>query len=173
VRSIAGWRLREAAGAKKDAITESNYGKAPQFTSSLADGEAYLWCLCGHYGGGFAVKTKNHLLIFDKTAVDDSLESGLANGRLNPHELAGQKITGLITKIRGAAFESRPYDIAGRLPDVNLVVDSDNLPSVLDVSVIVAVWDQGQQAYVTFHVERSGGAAAGFRDSRSPACRPL
>ncbi len=87
-------------------------------------GEAYPWYLGGYYGGGFAVKTKDHLLIFDKAAADDSPESGLANGRLNPHELAGQKITVLIAKIQGAASESRPYEIARRLPDVNLVVDS-------------------------------------------------
>ena len=113
-----------AAGAKNSAIEETNYGKAPQLTEPLKEGEAYLWYLGGLYGGGYAVKTKKHLLIFDKTEVDESAEAGLANGHLNPNELSGQKITVFITKILGEQYRPRPLELARRMPGVALVVDA-------------------------------------------------
>ena len=113
-----------AAGAKTSAIVETNYGKAPQLSAPLKEGEAYLWYLGGLYGGGYAVKTKNHLLIFDKTEVDESAESGLANGHLNPNELSGQKITVFITKILGEQYQPRPLELAKRMPGITLAVDA-------------------------------------------------
>ena len=87
-----------AAGADKSTIVETNYGKSPQLTETLREGEAYLWYLGGGSPcTGYAVKTKEHLLIFDPSGIDESPEAGLANGHLNPNELAGQKITMLKT----------------------------------------------------------------------------
>jgi hypothetical protein len=89
-----------AAGANESAIVETNYGKASQLTATLKEGEAYLWFLGGlSPSTGYAVKTKEHLLIFDPFRIDGSLEAGLANGYLNPNELAGQKITILFTRL--------------------------------------------------------------------------
>jgi ankyrin repeat protein len=94
-----------AAGADKSAIEETNYGKAPQLTESLKPGEAYLWYLGGMAPGtGYAVKTKNHLLIFDPFLFGDSPHTYLAQGNLNPRELAGQRITVLLTR-----KEPHPY----------------------------------------------------------------
>jgi ankyrin repeat protein len=87
-----------AAGADQSAIVETNYGKAPQLTESLKEGEAYLWYLApkGSPNTGYAVKTRNNLLIFDARWISESPKAGLANGYINPNEPAGQKITVLI-----------------------------------------------------------------------------
>ena len=84
-----------AAGADKNAIVETNYGKAPQLTEPLKEGEAYLWNMISRINPNVAyvVKTKNNLLIFNPYGINESLEAGLANGNIDPQELAGQKIT--------------------------------------------------------------------------------
>jgi ankyrin repeat protein len=50
-----------ALGADKNTIVETNYGKAPQLTSPLQNGEAYIWYLGGFIGAGYAVKTRDRL----------------------------------------------------------------------------------------------------------------
>jgi ankyrin repeat protein len=113
-----------AAGARKSDITETNYGKAAQLTAKLKDGEAYFWYLGGFYGGGYAVKTKNNLLIFDKTVINKSTEASLANGNLNPKELKGQKITVLVTKATGLNYEKQVLELAKNMDDVDWVFDA-------------------------------------------------
>jgi ankyrin repeat protein len=123
-----------AAGAKESSIVETNNGKAPQLAATLKEGEAYLWYLDGLYGGGYAVKTKGHLVLFDKMGIDESPEAALANGHLNPDELAGQKITVLITKATGLAHESRVCELAKRIPGIDVVFDSK--PTASDMSAL-------------------------------------
>jgi len=67
-----------AAGANKSTIVETNYGTAPQLNEKLKEGESYLWYLGGTESpyAGYAVKTKEHLLIFNPTEIDDSQEAG-------------------------------------------------------------------------------------------------
>jgi ankyrin repeat protein len=108
-----------AAGADKSAIVETNYGKAPQLTATLKEGEAYLWKI-GYLG--YAVKTKGHLILFNLRSIDESLEAGLANGHLNPSELAGQKITALITEPEWRQHGTEDFELAKRMPGVDLVV---------------------------------------------------
>jgi len=109
-------------GAKKDAIVECNYNKAPQLCETLKDGEAYLWYLGGFAGAGYAVKTKDHLLLIDPPGIDESQEAGLANGHLNPSELAGQKISVLITKPEWERYRLDIFELAKRMPDINIVI---------------------------------------------------
>jgi ankyrin repeat protein len=108
-----------ANGAKKNDIVESNYGKAPQLAGTFKDGEAYLWYLGKD---GYAVKTKEHLLLFDPPGIDESLEAGLANGHLNPGELAGQKITVLITKPDWERYELGVLELAKRTTGVDIAI---------------------------------------------------
>ena len=110
-----------ALGANPKEIVEENYGRAPQLTATLQDGEAHLWFLGGlSPGTGYAVKTKGHLLIFDPYLIDDSAEAGLANGRLNPQELAEQKITFFATR----SIHDGPSapDLAKKFPGGNFVL---------------------------------------------------
>jgi hypothetical protein len=106
-----------AGGAKQSAIVETNYGKAPQLTASLKEGEAYLWYL----GGGYAVKTKGHLLLFNPDGPDESLEAGLANGHINPNELAGLKITVLATASERFQYGPEAFKLSQRMTGVDLV----------------------------------------------------
>lgn len=106
-----------AAGASASAVVEANYGKAPQLAATLQEGEAWLWYL----GAGYAVKTKGHLLLFNPVALDESLEAGLANGHLNPNELAGLKITLLSTAPERWQVGPEAFALAKRMSGVNLV----------------------------------------------------
>ncbi len=115
-----------AAGADKSVIVEANYGRAPQLHEQLKAGEAYLWYLSDSMPplSGYAVKTKNHLLAFNPPWIDDSPESGLANGHLNPAELTGQKVTVLITQ----HFMNRlsASEMARRLSGARFVLSSQS-----------------------------------------------
>ena len=84
-----------AIGADKNTIVETNYGKASQLAELLKEGEAYLWYIAptSSPNTGYAVKTGNHLLIFNPSRISISEEAGLANGYINPKEVTGQKIT--------------------------------------------------------------------------------
>ncbi len=107
-----------AAGANVSSIGESNYGKATQLTAALNEGEAWLWYL----RGGFAVKTRSHLLVFIQNIVDESPGAGLSNGRLNPNELAGQNSTVFINHI--PAFRMRGEDfkkLAKQMPGAKFI----------------------------------------------------
>jgi ankyrin repeat protein len=91
-----------AAGADKKNISEENYTKAVQLDKKLSDKEAFLWSL---KGDGYAVKTKNHLLIFSpKISNHWSYYHGpsfkLTNGYFNTNELEGQNITFLLSGIK-------------------------------------------------------------------------
>jgi ankyrin repeat protein len=113
-----------AAGADKSAITETNYGRAPQLTAPLGDGEAYLWYLAPKTSPntGYAIKTRNNLLIFDPEWHSESLEAGLANGCINPKELAGQKITVLFGHQTPSG--SSISELAKRMPGASFVFGS-------------------------------------------------
>ncbi|HEY4785549.1 MAG TPA: ankyrin repeat domain-containing protein [Bacteroidales bacterium] len=79
-----------ASGADKSTIIETNYGKAPQLSEPLKQGEAYLWYM---KMGGYVVKTKNHLLLLSPfKTVNASPEAGFVNGQVTSKELAGQNI---------------------------------------------------------------------------------
>jgi ankyrin repeat protein len=111
-----------AAGAKKNTITESNYRKPEQLSARLKEGEAYIWYL----EFGFAVKTKNHLLVFNPPAIDESLEAGLTNGHLNLSELAGQKITIFINDRYG---EGNFENLARRMPGAEFILSKNLIAS--------------------------------------------
>lgn len=84
--------LSKGASAKD---LEKNYPPARQLKKGLETGEAFLWYL-GHCG--WAIKTMNNLLIFDYFGAGTSpAEPSLANGHINPLEIADQNITVFVT----------------------------------------------------------------------------
>ncbi|UCE23193.1 MAG: ankyrin repeat domain-containing protein, partial [Candidatus Zixiibacteriota bacterium] len=81
-------------GATADNLVE-NFGYAPDLNTTMVDGEAVMWYLgiCG-----WAIRTANHLLIFDYHDTGKNPSSLLlANGHINPDEIAGQDITVFVT----------------------------------------------------------------------------
>jgi len=109
-----------AAGADKSTIAETNYGKAIQLTKTLSKGEAYIW----YINSGTVVKTKNHLLLLNPQIFDESMEAGLANGRLNPKELEGHKITVFTDYPVSKRSKLRVLKMAKRMPEIDWVFTS-------------------------------------------------
>jgi len=101
-----------AAGADKNYIVEENYGKPAQLNEKLRDGEA--WCL--EYDG-YAVKTKNHLLVFNPLEIGADSEASLANGYINPEELKGQNTTVLISHLPGFWVD----ELLNAMPDADFI----------------------------------------------------
>jgi ankyrin repeat protein len=114
-----------AAGADRSAIVETNYGTATQLAAPLREGEAYLWYLApkGSPNTGYAIKTRNNLLIFNPAWHSESLEAGLANGCLNSNELAGQKITVLFGHETPSGSDIS--ELAKRVPGASFVFSSN------------------------------------------------
>jgi ankyrin repeat protein len=116
-----------AGRANESGIVERNFGHAPQLAASLREGEAYLWFLGQD---GYVLKTKKHLLIIDPNGrrMEELPEAGLANGRLNPGELAGQKIAVLFTGPDPAQEREledpglRLFELAKRMSNVDFVI---------------------------------------------------
>jgi len=87
-KKIAESLIKHGAAEKK---MEKNFGVSPLLTESLGDVEAVIW-YTGH--SGWAVKTQNHLLIFDyweRNAPPDDF--CLANGHINPSEIQNLPVT--------------------------------------------------------------------------------
>ncbi len=142
------------AGADKSAIVEANYGKSPQLTEALKEGEAYLW----YMGGGspcssFAVKTKEHLLLFrPPVRINESPESGLANGHLASDELAGQRITVFAS---GMGLSR----LAKRMPGADFILDSD--PTAPRPSNLIFVGDAAPEGDIPpYRLAKPGEAFA-------------
>lgn len=91
-------------GAKKTNDMEENYGKSPYLTGQLKERQAAAWYLANR---GWAVKTKNHLLIFDNEefGVTRPDEPSLANGFLTPYEIRDQNVCAIYTCYHGEPGE--------------------------------------------------------------------
>jgi ankyrin repeat protein len=91
-------------GAKKTSDVEQNYGQSPYLTSKPKKGEAIVWYLANR---GWAIKTKNHMLIFDaeESGVIRPTEPSLANGFLTPYEIGSQSIFAIYTCYHGEPGE--------------------------------------------------------------------
>lgn len=70
-----------------------------------------------HSGNNYNGKANNGAVPWK---IDTSLEAGLSNGRLNPDELAGQKITILDTRPYGYGVEY--FDLTKHQPEINLML---------------------------------------------------
>jgi ankyrin repeat protein len=144
-----------AKGANQDAIIEANYGKAPQLIAPLREGEAHIWYLGGFASDAYAVKTQGHLLVFDPPGIDEGPEAGLANGRLNPAELAGQKIIVVITKPDWERYPLVVFELAGRMEDVEIVI-SYKPEAKLTSQGPVPPLPSGRAQQASFHLWRYG-----------------
>ncbi len=91
-RIIADLLLEHGAKAEN---SEENFGPSPLLKKELNTGEAIIWYL-GH--SGCAVKTKEHLLIFDYWNYGEQPEEPfLANGHINLNEIKDQNVYVFVT----------------------------------------------------------------------------
>jgi ankyrin repeat protein len=78
--------------------------------------EAVVWFL-GH--SGWAVKTRNHLLIFDYFPQgEDPANPDLSNGHINPAELAGQNVAVFASHHHGDHFAPVIFEWREQVPDI-------------------------------------------------------
>ena len=84
---------------------------SPVLKSDLNKGEAYIWYL-GH--AGWAVKTKNHFLIFDYVSYSRSSEKPenptLADGYINPAEIKDLDVFVFVSHGHGDHFDPVIYE---------------------------------------------------------------
>lgn len=100
-----------------------NVGKKSLLTQPRASGEAALWYL-GHCG--WAVKTKNHLLIFDywnRGAGAD--EPCLANGGVNGIEIADQNVEVFVTHDHGDHYDSTIFTWDDKVKNLTYIFGFD------------------------------------------------
>ncbi|MEW6367185.1 MAG: ankyrin repeat domain-containing protein [Acidobacteriota bacterium] len=108
-----------AKGAKVDDKTAkmncSRWVKEP-----IESGQAVVWYL-GH--SGWAVRTKDHLLIFDYwKRGEPSTEPSLADGTINPSELAGMKPIVFVSHEHGDHFMPAIFEWSKTMPGVTYVM---------------------------------------------------
>jgi ankyrin repeat protein/L-ascorbate metabolism protein UlaG (beta-lactamase superfamily) len=107
-----------AAGARAEGL-EENYGRPELLDQRVADGEAVMWYL-GHCG--FAVKTRDHFMVFDYWKDDDAPASAsLSNGHIVASELDGQNVVVFVTHGHGDHFDPRIFDWADSVGKIEYV----------------------------------------------------
>ena len=104
------------AGQKRIEVTRDVITRHPV---SGAD-EAAIWYL-GH--SGWAIKTKNNLMVFDYFEQGRSPdEQALCNGRIDPAEIAGEKVTVFASHAHGDHFDPMIFDWREKVKDITYVL---------------------------------------------------
>lgn len=87
---------------------------------TLSKGEAEIWYL-NH--AGYAVKTRNHLLVFDYFSQNaDPAAPGLCNGHVNPKELAGENVMVFASHEHQDHFSRAIFDWRQDIPEITYVL---------------------------------------------------
>ncbi len=82
---------------------EENYGRCPLLDRTLESGEAAMWYL-GHCG--WALKTKEHFLVFDYwNNGEDPASPCLANGHIDPEEIEDLDVYVFVTHEHGDHYD--------------------------------------------------------------------
>lgn len=110
--------LLETKGAKGSSPI-TNFGYFPFDKLKQENREAVIWYL-GH--SGWAVKTKNHLLVFDfYEGKPEPAEPKLVNGRINPEEIKNLKVIVFVSHVHGDHFDKTILDWKDKLQDIRYV----------------------------------------------------
>ncbi len=99
---------------------KENFGFSPILNKEFKTGSAVVWYL-GH--SGWAVKTANHLLIFDyykRASLPDT--PLIANGSINPEEIKNLKITVFVSHSHGDHFMPTIFDWRKEVKDITYVL---------------------------------------------------
>lgn len=75
---------------------------------------------------GFAVKTKEHFLVFDCWNMHpEPGKSGLAGGVIDPAEIAGEKVLVFVSHRHGDHYNTGIFKWADSIPDIHYIVSDD------------------------------------------------
>ncbi|MEW6745447.1 MAG: ankyrin repeat domain-containing protein [Planctomycetota bacterium] len=145
---------------------EENYGGAPLLAEELESGAAVLWYL-GHCG--WAVKTRQHLLVFDYwNPGEDPSDPSLTNGRVSPAEIAQQQVTVFVTHEHQDHFDPRILAWRSELPRITYVfgLQPQHLPAGSPRELPNTVWVAPRQSYtvngMSVRTIKANDAGVGF-----------
>jgi len=112
-KNLAELLLTRGAAVEKSAVESAD---GTWLKKNLAQGEALVW-YTEH--SGWAVKTANHLLVFDYFKPDSAPDQpGLANGTLVPAEIKDQAVTVFISHAHGDHFMPGVFDWRKEIGDI-------------------------------------------------------
>jgi len=104
-------------GASKKNIP---FGKTDLLNKDLEEGEAFIWYL-NH--SGWAVKTKNHLLVFDYWQREEDPDfASINNGRINTEEIAKQNVMVFVSHTHGDHYSRNIFDWDNKIKGINYVL---------------------------------------------------
>ena len=93
------------------------------FAKELAEGESAIWYL-DH--SGYAVKTKNNLLIFDYWEREPITSNGnIKNGYIDPEEIKDLNVTVFVSHTHGDHFSKVIFDWNDRIDNISYVLGFD------------------------------------------------
>jgi ankyrin repeat protein len=111
---------------------EENYDNSKYLAEGINIGEAVIWHL-GHCG--YAIKTNKHFLIFDYwNNGKEPHYPGLANGHINPEEIAAENVYVLITHEHRDHYDTTIFDWEGAVDNIKYIYgfQAENLPQHRD-----------------------------------------
>jgi len=107
-------------GASQKDISEESYGTAPLSQKQLVEGDAQVWYL-NH--SSWAIKTKNHFLIFDYTSREHKPATpSIANGYIVPNELNKENVTVFVSHGHGDHYDRKIFDWNKSINNINYVL---------------------------------------------------
>jgi ankyrin repeat protein/L-ascorbate metabolism protein UlaG (beta-lactamase superfamily) len=110
--------LRKAGAA--EVPWETNLDDTAFLNKPLADGQAFLWYL---KHSGWALKTKSAFLVFDYWDNDPVPDRKLlANGHIDPAELAGLKVYVFVSHEHADHFDRQIFDWKNAVPGIQYVL---------------------------------------------------
>ncbi len=124
-----------AQGAS-DAKLKSLVNQPDPINEPLSEMEASVWFL-GH--SGWAIKTKNHFLIFDYNIdprVKAPADSGLASGYIVPDDLKNEKVTVFASHRHGDHYSKDIFKWKESLPAINYVLCFNTPDAISDYTFI-------------------------------------
>jgi len=114
--------LRKAGAA--EVPWETNLDDSAYLRKPLGDGEAVIWYL---KHSGWALRTKSAFLVFDYWDNDVPPDKRLlANGHIDPAELAGLKVYVFASHDHGDHFDRQVLDWKNALPGIQYIVGFEN-----------------------------------------------
>jgi ankyrin repeat protein/L-ascorbate metabolism protein UlaG (beta-lactamase superfamily) len=112
--------LLEVNGAHKVAGMEENYGESVYLKKGLSQKEAYIWYL-DH--SSWAVKTQNHLLIFDYTdRAEKPAAHFIASGYINPEGIADLNVSVFVSHDHSDHYDSSIFKWRNSITNINYIL---------------------------------------------------
>jgi len=109
--------LTATGGTPGDAIEEKT--RAELLKQELAEGDAAVW-YTGHVG--YTIKTSERLMIFDYWNPGKGVNHPcLANGHIDPAEIAGQNVYVFVTHEHGDHYDTSIFTWENQLPNVKYI----------------------------------------------------